>query len=423
MGSFLNVVVWRLPRIELDEKDGLWREITRTIEGLSSPPSHCPKCEHKLAWRDNIPVFGWIFLRGRCRYCGAPISSRYPIVEFVCGALFVGYYVAFFIFHIGPCAAVGNSPLVLSYWHDGPTTLVQQWPVYFLTVFMVAMLLAISLIDAELLIIPTMMPWLMALVGFAVHALIDTPRLPGAINVGFGGISGALGAGGAIGLVVSIVLFHRGIIKASFVDGEPGLEIDEEMFAQEVKRARKEGREPPERPKIRTYSKREIRGEIGHEIAFLLPPMMGALGAALLVRYVPSIGVWWGGLMEYHWLTGLLGAILGALAGAFLIWLARILGTLALGRIAMGLGDVHLMFGVGAIIGAGPSVVAFFLAPFAGMVVGIYQLFSRKKHELPYGPYLSLAAAVTVIAYCPIADAFAPGMQGIAVAIRSMMGG
>ena len=50
-GSFLNVVVWRLPR---------WG-----FSSLASPPSHCPKCEHRLAWKDNIPVLGWFLLRGR----------------------------------------------------------------------------------------------------------------------------------------------------------------------------------------------------------------------------------------------------------------------------------------------------------------------------------------------------------------------
>src|SRR3954463_15032756 len=90
VGSFLNVVVWRLPR----------------DESLVSPGSHCPKCNHRLAWYDNIPVFGWILLKGKCRYCKAPISARYPIIEFITGALFVFYYAMFFVLHIGPCAGL-----------------------------------------------------------------------------------------------------------------------------------------------------------------------------------------------------------------------------------------------------------------------------------------------------------------------------
>lgn len=65
VGSFLNVVVWRVPR----------------GEKLSTPPSACPKCEHAIRWYDNVPVLGWLLLRGRCRDCSEPISIRYPLVE------------------------------------------------------------------------------------------------------------------------------------------------------------------------------------------------------------------------------------------------------------------------------------------------------------------------------------------------------
>ena len=72
IGSFLNVVVWRLPR----------------GESLSHPASACPACGHPIRKRDNIPVLSWLLLRGRCRDCGAPISPRYPIVEALTAAAF-----------------------------------------------------------------------------------------------------------------------------------------------------------------------------------------------------------------------------------------------------------------------------------------------------------------------------------------------
>ena len=90
IGSFINVVVWRLPRNE-----SLWW-----------PPSRCPRCGTRLAWYDNFPVFGWLILGGECRYCKGPISPRYPIVEFVMGATFVLYYVMFFMMQKGPCTPV-----------------------------------------------------------------------------------------------------------------------------------------------------------------------------------------------------------------------------------------------------------------------------------------------------------------------------
>lgn len=72
VGSFLNVVVWRVPR----------------GESVVSPPSACPRCGHRIRARDNIPVVSWLVLQGRCRDCAAPISPRYPLVEAVTAALF-----------------------------------------------------------------------------------------------------------------------------------------------------------------------------------------------------------------------------------------------------------------------------------------------------------------------------------------------
>lgn len=73
IGSFLNVVIWRLPR----------------GESLAKGRSHCPKCGHLIRWHDNVPVLAWLWLRGRCRDCRAPISPRYPFVEALTAFLFL----------------------------------------------------------------------------------------------------------------------------------------------------------------------------------------------------------------------------------------------------------------------------------------------------------------------------------------------
>jgi len=73
VGSFLNVVVHRLPA-------GM---------SLVAPPSHCPVCKRAIRWYDNVPIFAWMWLRGRCRDCGVRISVRYPLVEAVTAGLFV----------------------------------------------------------------------------------------------------------------------------------------------------------------------------------------------------------------------------------------------------------------------------------------------------------------------------------------------
>ena len=71
-------------------------------------------------------MFGWIFLRGKCRYCGNPISPRYPIVEAIAGLLFVGYYICFFILQIGPCPQVHNWVNIFGMAADRPLTLQQD---------------------------------------------------------------------------------------------------------------------------------------------------------------------------------------------------------------------------------------------------------------------------------------------------------
>ncbi|MDZ8109942.1 MAG: A24 family peptidase [Nostoc sp. DedQUE12a] len=89
VGSFINVVVYRLPA------------------GLSIlwPPSRCPHCLNQLKAYDNVPVFGWISLRGRCRYCKSKISLRYPVVEGLTGIIFL---IVFLVFKA--------STLTIGYW-------------------------------------------------------------------------------------------------------------------------------------------------------------------------------------------------------------------------------------------------------------------------------------------------------------------
>ena len=74
LGSFLNVVIWRVPR----------------GESIVSPPSHCPRCGQRIKARDNIPVVSWLLLGGRCRSCRLEISKRYPLVEALLAVLFAG---------------------------------------------------------------------------------------------------------------------------------------------------------------------------------------------------------------------------------------------------------------------------------------------------------------------------------------------
>lgn len=94
IGSFLNVVVHRLPQM----MERAWRLESAELLGvappelpalsLSKPASRCPQCGHRIRWFENIPVLSWLALRGRCSACKTPISARYPLVEIATGLLF-----------------------------------------------------------------------------------------------------------------------------------------------------------------------------------------------------------------------------------------------------------------------------------------------------------------------------------------------
>ena len=76
IGSFLNVVIYRIPK----------------GENIAFPASHCQHCKTPLKWYHNIPVLSWLFLKGKCAFCHAPIAKQYPLVELITGILFVILY-------------------------------------------------------------------------------------------------------------------------------------------------------------------------------------------------------------------------------------------------------------------------------------------------------------------------------------------
>ena len=135
IGSFINVVVWRLPR----EESLIW------------PGSHCPRCGTPLAWFENVPVLAWLVLRGRCRHCHQPIAARYPLVE----SLSAGLWVALLLARPEQMGA-GANPVLL---------LVAGW-------LLVSWLLPMVLIDLDRLWLPEPMLRWGVLIGLAVTALL-----------------------------------------------------------------------------------------------------------------------------------------------------------------------------------------------------------------------------------------------------------
>lgn len=106
-GSFLNVCVYRIPQ-----------EIS-----LSHPPSACPKCKTRIKWYDNIPVLGWLCLRGKCRACKASIAIRYPLVELLTGLLFLAVWLVYGPGWIAPIYMIAIFGLLLGTFVD----LAEMW--------------------------------------------------------------------------------------------------------------------------------------------------------------------------------------------------------------------------------------------------------------------------------------------------------
>jgi leader peptidase (prepilin peptidase)/N-methyltransferase len=155
IGSFLNVVIARLPE----------------RKSLSKPGSRCPKCGYSLRWYDNIPVLSYLALRGRCRSCRDPITIRYPVVELLTALLFLAVKLRF-----------GASWLLL----------VRDFP-------FVAILIAITFIDLETRLIPDPLSLGGLVLGLATAAF--TP--------GLGIVSSLLGAAIGFGVFYAIAWFYQ----------------------------------------------------------------------------------------------------------------------------------------------------------------------------------------------------------------------
>lgn len=160
--------------------------VYRLPAGLSllNPPSRCPKCHHRLKAHDNVPVLGWLWLKGKCRYCRTAIAARYPLVEFLTGALFLGAFLQF-----------GLTLETVAAW------LLLSW------------LLALSFIDLDTLTLPNELTQTGLVIGLMAQGLLLSP---------LGGVPATLEAvmGGVIGAVLGLWLFEGVGLIASLVMGQ-----------------------------------------------------------------------------------------------------------------------------------------------------------------------------------------------------------
>lgn len=414
VGSFLNVVIYRLP----------------AGESLVRPPSHCPKCQHKLAWYDNVPVLGWLWLKGRCRYCANPISAQYPIIEAITGLLVGGWFYICYLTMLRPD-------------FSGPG-LEATWLIFLVNGFLLAGLLAATLIDARHYIIPLQIPWTITLVAFVLLPTavamwpwsVRTIDMPGGASAGDAvmllpserlqaveepyrhaaavqvalqtrriepvRISAAplaspraatMAVGSLIGLILANGLLWFGVLPRSF---------DEELTAEGGDDQQHHAADDPEAWLAHPHPRREVL----KECLFLALPTAGAVVGYLIAP--GEAGLIW---------RAIGGTVLGYLAGALTVWATRIGGTLGFGKEAMGLGDVHLMGAVGAVCGWQVAVVAFFVAPFIGLAwtagaAGLSKLMNREIRIIPYGPHLAAATVAVMVVREPVMTYFGMLMGG-----------
>ena len=431
VGSFLNVVIYRLPA-------------GQSIIGFgrSSQRSHCPKCGHNLAWYDNVPVLGWLWLRGRCRYCRAAISPQYPIIEAITGVLFSAWFYVAYMTDLRPEFA----------WPGPADTAI----IFAVTLALIGSLVAATVIDARLYIIPLEIPWFVTVVavlllplavalspGAVVNVEVAPmardglilseaerlpPEIPGVlgevaeVRIAAHGFDAAVvpvtaaplvsskataaGLGGIAGLIIAIVLMKRRILPRSFeedvvpVPGTPGVAGEAKPQAAGPENAHG----TPEEWLAHPHPRREILKECG----FVAFPIAGAAVGTLFITDAAVLPAA---------LNVLGGVLIGYLGGGAVVWATRIFGTLGFGKEAMGLGDVHLMAAVGAVCGWEVAVLAFFVAPFFGLgwaiaSIGAARMLKREVRAIPYGPHLAAATLVVMAVRHPLVAYFGVSLAG-----------
>lgn len=378
VGSFLNVLIYRLPR------------------GISivSPGSHCPKCGQPIAWYDNIPLLSWFLLGRSCRHCGQAIPAIYPLVELATGLAFTLIFIAYMLVGLRD-----GMPLLT----DSPQW--ADWGILALHLWLVAALLGASVIDFQRKVIPLPITSLTAGLAVITHTILAQPML-GQISASTAGLT----VGGCLGLLISAGLLKWGILRPAFAHNlEDGF----------VRRPRRRTRRNSSRSSQTIESEAQQdpsscmspRKEMRHEILYLIGPLALAIVGWLLVSADTRLATAWQSLLANSHLNALVASLFGLLIGGAIVWLIRILGTLAFGREAMGLGDVHLMAAAGAVLGWLGPILAFFIAPFFGLIAVIFSAARQRGGELPYGPWLSLGLLTVILFQDKIWAYLSPGLE------------
>lgn len=288
--------------------------------------------------------------------------------------LFGGIFVVYYLTDINPAFS--------THYSSGFDALGKTWLAMVVHLILLASLLATTVIDARFFIIALPIPWFVTAVAAVIFpvGLHHQPDMGWVIPMTrLSQTHLTLGALG--GLVVALALLHLGWIPRSFQDAhvEP---VDSDT--------------PTSPDHFLNYP--HPRREVLKEIPFIVLPIGGAI---LAYFFIPLP---FNGYPTYC--HGFGGVVFGYLMGCGLIWVTRVLGTLAFGKEAIGLGDVHLLGSIGAVLGGAPVVLVFFVAPFFGLlgallIAGISALLKGQVRIIPYGPYLAAATLLVMATHGP----------------------
>jgi prepilin signal peptidase PulO-like enzyme (type II secretory pathway) len=323
-----------------------------------------PSAPPRRPW-DRLPILGWLGLRREAALHGTGFWVRPMLVELLVGVGFAWLYwwevVGCGLLPPGVVLPLGLDPTIIRHLEFAAHCL------------LIALMLAGSLIDVDEKIIPDEITISGTLVGLLLAAVYPWSLLPDVSPVGLGFLRLTAPNGwpawldgrpwtGSLAIALACWwLWCLAILPRSWYPRHGW------------------------RRAVQLSCARLVRQRSTYRI--LRMAVFGSLMIAL---------VWYRGGVDWQ---GLLSALVGVAAGGGLIWLVRIIGTAALGREAMGFGDVTLMAMIGAFVGWQPCLVIFFLAPVAGMVIGLLRLLFSRDREIPYGPFLCLATLSVIVGW------------------------
>jgi leader peptidase (prepilin peptidase)/N-methyltransferase len=346
IGSFLNVVIHRVPR----------------GESIVRPGSHCPACGHAIRPVDNIPLLGFILRQGRCRDCGGAISVRYPLVELLTATLFAGIL-----------------------WRNGPTP--EALPQVVIEMGFAAALVALIFIDAATRTLPNVITYPLFL-----GVLLATLWRGGwGEPISYNFDLTVLFTTGVTEPDPRWMAIRGGLLIALAAPGFWLLDrLDLLLFGKYLE-WEELGEEPGEEEQLAAATRRYERTIAGTMIVGLLA---GAGWIWLAGQLALSDPLALGGADQ-----GLLSALIGATVAGLPLWLLRTVHFLLRGMEGMGLGDIKLMAGIGAFLGWQGALSVLLLGSIAGVIGGL--LLMRRSGErlqtaIPFGCFLGLAALLVL---------------------------